>query len=103
MRRVDSYTTLPRRPRFTAGRIKPCDISVQLHVGGLDHVVPALDLLAHIGGRGLRRAADGLGRKLREALPDLVLTQRLVDVGIDLTDDRGRRLRGCDDGEPGRG
>src|SRR5438045_9086823 len=101
MRRVDSYTT-PRRPRFTAGRIKPCDMSVQLHVGGLDHVVPALDLLAHIGGRGLRRAADGLGRKLREALPDLVVAQRPVDGGIDLIEDRGRPLRGASDGEASR-
>jgi hypothetical protein len=59
-RRVDSYTTPVRRLRFTAGVVKLSDISVQLHVGGLDDLVPALDLLAHIGGRCLRRAADGL-------------------------------------------
>jgi len=47
-RRVDSYTTPVRRLRFTAGVVKLSDISVQLHVGGLDDLVPALDLLAHI-------------------------------------------------------
>src|SRR2546429_9476274 len=77
--------------------------SIQLHVGCLDDLGPALDLLAHIGRGRLRRSADGLGRKLGEALADIALTQRRAHVGIDLADDRRWRLRRRHDGEPGRG
>src|SRR6266568_3896920 len=44
--------------------------SLQLHVGGLDDVVPAFDLFAHVGGGGGRRAADRFGGELSEALQD---------------------------------
>src|SRR5437016_13939728 len=39
-------------------------LSVDFYVGRLDDLAPTLDLLAHVGGGSLRRAADHLGREL---------------------------------------
>src|SRR5262245_27922331 len=75
--------------------------SIQFHVGGVDHLGPAFDLLAHVSGRGLWASANGFGRKLRETLAHVVLAKRLVHAGIDLVDDRRRRLGWPYDGEPG--
>src|SRR5262245_23130424 len=74
--------------------------SLELHAGGLDDLLPALDLLAHVGGGGLRRAADRLGGKIRQAPGDLRALQRLVDVDVDLVGDRLRRLRWRNDRVP---
>src|SRR6266545_1483115 len=60
--------------------------SWQLHAGSLDDLVPTLHLDAHVLGGLLRRATHDLGRQCSEARRELALTQRLVDVGVDLVD-----------------
>src|ERR1700724_2169062 len=64
--------------------------SLELHAGGLDHLVPALDLRAHIDCGRLRGSADRLARPFGEMGQHFGPAQNLVDVGIDLGDDLRR-------------
>src|SRR5580700_6851213 len=66
---------VPTRPELRWARFALPTL-LQLHISGLDHLVPALDLGAHEG-RGLRRrAADRLGRKVGEALAHAAVLDR---------------------------
>src|SRR5258708_7197208 len=60
-------------------RTGPDHPSLELHAGGLDHLVPALDLLAHIGRGRLRGSADRLAGPFGEMGEHLGPMQSLVD------------------------
>src|ERR1700750_970246 len=88
------------RCRVTAASIP--SLSLQLDACSLDHLVPALDLLAHeLAGR-LRIAADNLRGQAAHLLDDLRLLERLGDISADPLGDLLRRAARRHHAEPGR-
>src|SRR6476659_6592460 len=68
------------------------DISRQFDVGRLDYGGPSIDFLVHIFRRLLDRAAKYVRGQFAQQILHLGLTERFVDVGIDLVDDVLRRV-----------
>src|SRR2546423_10035744 len=93
-------TIIPPHRQPTIARATTASLSLHLDLRGLDHAVPAIDLLTHVVARSRNGAAENLGRQLLQTIFYLGLAQRLVGIGVDLVDDGLGRVRRGDDGVP---
>src|SRR5689334_552727 len=72
-------------------------ISVDLGAGGLHHRLPRRELGLHEVREFLRRTADHLAAVLADRISHARILQRLVDLGVELGDDRRGRAGGRED------
>src|SRR5678815_5295141 len=72
-------------------------ISLHLHVGGLGHAGPALDLALDERAEFLGRVAHRLDAELLQALRGVGLAQKLAEVAADPAYELARRAAGSHD------